>query len=266
MAKITIQDIIGTDNVGASRSVIQANTKILCDAINKIETYLNTTPNGGDLNIGNVLVKKYSNPLTNEIFRCEASGRFEGNLTVLKALTIGTGVVGEVSTFLSDVSIGRQFTISRSLNSSNKTNISLFGSGLSISDIFTLEAEMTWPAVSPVVERDVLGFNTTGLGKNNITFEWIGGTVDTVRFSSGYDGQILVVKNKGAVPTGGSIIFQDPTTLLSIVEYSGIISDAILAKIVTTFMFVATNPSVSKTTGSWKVINYVAPSSVTMTY
>lgn len=270
MAQYTIQDILGSDNVAASRAVIQSNAKLLCDGLNKIETFLNTSPNGGTLNIGNILVKKYSSPVTDEIFRIEASGRVEGSLTIIKTLNVGTGIAGENSKFLSDVTINRQFIIERSKNTTNVTNLSTFKSGITITDIFALEGSITWPVTSgspgTSSSLNVLGYENETFGRNNITFAWAGGEVETARFSNGYDGQILIVKNKGVQPTSERVAYEDSTTSETIISFEGINDTLKLSKLIVTFIFVADNPTVSKTIGTWKVLNYVLPSGATVSY
>jgi len=89
MAVITITEILGGDNIAGSRITINDNFKRLTNAINTIETRLDTSFNpGGSLNVGNALIKKYTNPITAQIFTCEASGQFQGNLNVSNDLGV----------------------------------------------------------------------------------------------------------------------------------------------------------------------------------
>lgn len=84
MAVITITEILGGDNIAGSRVTINDNFKRVTNAINTIETRLDTSFNpGGSLNVGNALIKKYTNPTSAQIFTCEATGLFQGNLNVL---------------------------------------------------------------------------------------------------------------------------------------------------------------------------------------
>jgi len=84
MAVITITEILGGDNIAGSRVTINDNFKRLASAINTIETRLDTSFNpGGSLNVGNALIRKYTNPTTAQIFTCEATGQFQGNLNIL---------------------------------------------------------------------------------------------------------------------------------------------------------------------------------------
>lgn len=89
MAVITITEILGGDNIAGSRVTINDNFKRAANAINTIETRLDTSFNpGGSLNVGNALVMRYTNPTSAQIFTCEATGLFQGNLNVLLDLGV----------------------------------------------------------------------------------------------------------------------------------------------------------------------------------
>lgn len=89
MATITLTEILGGDNIAGSRVTINDNFKRTANAINTIETRLDTsfTP-GGSLNVGNALILKYTNPTSAQIFTCEATGLFQGGLNVLLNLGV----------------------------------------------------------------------------------------------------------------------------------------------------------------------------------
>ena len=89
MATVSITEILGSDNIAGSRVTINSNFSNLATAINTIQTNVDTsfTP-GGKLTVGSSLIKKYTNPVTSQIFTCEASGLFSGNLTVSKVLSV----------------------------------------------------------------------------------------------------------------------------------------------------------------------------------
>jgi len=99
MATITVTEILGSDNIAGSRVTINDNFKKVVNAINTVETYLDTsfTP-GAYLNVGSALIKKYTRPITDQIFTCEATGLFSGNLNI-----------GQ------DLGVNRDFTTSRNL-------------------------------------------------------------------------------------------------------------------------------------------------------
>lgn len=83
MATITITEMLGSDNVAGSRITINENFKKLANGINTIENFLDTSfVPGAALNVGSALIKKYTRPITDQIFTCEATGLFGGNLNV----------------------------------------------------------------------------------------------------------------------------------------------------------------------------------------
>jgi hypothetical protein len=117
MATVTITEILGSDNIAGSRITINSNFSNLATAINNIETRLDTSFSpGGSLNVGNALIKRYTNPTSSQIFTCEATGLFQGNLNVSldmsisQALAIGTNVtVGGNVTFDDSATSGGLF-------------------------------------------------------------------------------------------------------------------------------------------------------------
>jgi hypothetical protein len=105
MASITITQLLGGDNIAGSRITINDNFSKLAAAINTQETYLDTsaTP-GASLNVGSALIKKYTRAITDQIFTCEATGLFGGNLNV-----------GQDFGVTRDLTVGRNATIHGSL-------------------------------------------------------------------------------------------------------------------------------------------------------
>lgn len=106
MATITLTEILGGDNIAGSRLTINDNFKRVSNAINTIETRLDTsfTP-GGALNVGNAIIKRYTNPTSSQIFTCEATGLFQGNLNV----SLGLGVTQSIAAGL-DLNVSRNIT------------------------------------------------------------------------------------------------------------------------------------------------------------
>ena len=106
MATITLTEILGGDNIAGSRLTINDNFKRVSNAINTLETRLDTsyTP-GGALNVGNAIIKKYTNAATQQIFTCEATGLFQGNLNV----SLGLGVTQSIAAGL-DLNVSRNIT------------------------------------------------------------------------------------------------------------------------------------------------------------
>lgn len=83
MATVTITEILGGDNIAASRIVINNNFSLLQNAVNTLETRLNTSyVPGGSLNVGDAQVLKYSRPITQNIFLVQASAQIDGNLSL----------------------------------------------------------------------------------------------------------------------------------------------------------------------------------------
>jgi len=103
MAVITITEILGGDNLAGSRLTLNDNFKKLANAINTIEKRLDTSFNpGGSLNVGNALIRKYTNAATTQIFTCEASALFQGNLNV----SLDLGVTKSINAGL-DLNVSR---------------------------------------------------------------------------------------------------------------------------------------------------------------
>lgn len=88
MAVITVTEILGTDNVGLSRPIINENFKITKDAINNIENFLDTTPVNGTLEVGKVSIPLTGGSLNDVNFFLGSSGVVEGNLTVNESFLI----------------------------------------------------------------------------------------------------------------------------------------------------------------------------------
>lgn len=167
MATINLTEILGSDNIAGSRITINDNFKKLANSVNTFETYLDTafTP-GGSLNIGTFLVKRYTNPATTNLFTCEASGRFDGNLTVTGALA-----AGGAATFSNNVTLGT-------------TGVFTIGVPVTQSSGFT----------NPQFSSSALTINLQELGSPGATARSIGATADfanisVVRLSlTGYSG------------------------------------------------------------------------------
>lgn len=101
MATITVTELLGGDNIAGSRITINNNFKTVVSAINTQGTYLDTsaTP-GAALSVGTTLIKKYTRALTSQIFTCEATGQFGGNLNV-----------GQDVGITRDLTVGRNATL-----------------------------------------------------------------------------------------------------------------------------------------------------------
>jgi hypothetical protein len=88
MAQINLTQLLGTDNIALSRPTINQNFTTVQNAINTLELYLNTTPAGAALAVGNVQINVGANSVNDPLFVNQASGIFQGNLTVNQALNV----------------------------------------------------------------------------------------------------------------------------------------------------------------------------------
>ena len=198
MATINLTEILGSDNIAGSRITINDNFKKLANSVNTFETYLDTafTP-GGSLNIGTLLVKRYTNPVSTNIFTCEASGRFDGNLTILGALSGGS------ATFSNSVTIGT-------------TGVFTIGSPVVQSSGFT----------NPQFASSTWTINLQQIGASGATARSIGATagfanVSVVRLSltgysgtSGTNGRAIILPAAGSGASGGYNLGQCVTFLV----------------------------------------------------
>jgi hypothetical protein len=190
MATITITEILGSDNIAGSRPTINDNFKKVAAAINTLETYLDTSfVPGAALNVGSALVKRYTRPITDQIFTCEATGLFNGNLNVGQDLgvtrdfTVGRhqtihgnvtldGTVGINSIFTSSIPFSQDASmINLQLNAGLTTNslvvdTQALTSPTSTSATRIITTTTTFPKVSVI---RLSWANYTGSGTNNCT-------------------------------------------------------------------------------------------------
>ena len=267
MAQITIQDILGSDNVGASRAVMMSNFRVLADAVNRMNGFLNTSASNGDLTIGSAFIQGPTNtPISADILRVSASARIAGNLRVEQALTVGTGVNDGVSTFNSDLTIGRVLSTTRS-QTDGKTNFAQFSSGIQINDVLLLNNAFAIPTFSgsgTLTPQDVLGFGQiTTLGRNNIVLTWIDDPAPVALLANGYEGQVLVVQNKPVGTISASTLTiqgrDSGGVNYPIANISSSNMNANISNVIVTLLFVADNVSAPQI-GTWKVLNFAAPS------
>lgn len=88
MATITMIDLLGTDNVAVSRTDINTNFQTVENAVNTLETYLDTTPAGGSFSIGSATINLGANAVTDVLFNNQASSNIDGNCTIGLDLTV----------------------------------------------------------------------------------------------------------------------------------------------------------------------------------
>lgn len=111
MATITLKDILGSDNIAASRLDISKNFKTIQESLNTFEGYLNTSANG-DVSVGNIKINIGANAVIDPLFKLEASGVIDGNLDIGGNLNVigstsftnlNLGTSGNVNFTLTDV-------------------------------------------------------------------------------------------------------------------------------------------------------------------
>lgn len=101
MAQISLIDLLGTDNVALSRTDINKNFQTVENSINTLEGFLNTSPAGGDLSIGNVVIPIGANSIGTYLFTNNASSQILGNLAVGTNFTLtGNASLGNDATIV----------------------------------------------------------------------------------------------------------------------------------------------------------------------
>jgi hypothetical protein len=219
MATITITEILGTDNIAGSRTTINDNFKKVAGAINAVETYLDTSfVPGAALNVGSALVKKYTRAITDQIFTCEATGLFGGNLNVGQDLgitrdfTVGRhqtihgnltldGTVGVSSIFTSSIPFQQDSSIiSPQLNAGLATNSLVINTQALTSPTTTSTTRnITTTASFPKVSVIRLSWASyTGTGSNNCTAV----SLPSVSDANVKAGQIITILVDAAAPLG----------------------------------------------------------------
>ena len=223
MATITITEMLGTDNIAGSRPTINDNFKKVAAAINTLETYLDTSfVPGAALNVGSALIKKYTRPVTDQIFTCEATGLFGGNLNVGQDLgitrdfTVGRhqtihgnvtldGTNGITSIFTSSIPFSQDSAIiSPQLNAGLTTNSLVIDTQALTSPTSTSTTRLITTTTSfPKVSVIRLSWaNFTGAGSNNCT------AIDLPPVSDGNvkAGQIITLLVDAPAPLGTTAV------------------------------------------------------------
>jgi hypothetical protein len=180
MATYTITDILGSDNMASSRKEIASNFKILADGLNKTETFLNSSPSGGELNIANVLVKKYTKTTTDTIFTCEA-GMAAANLALSETLSV-TGT----SSLKGKVTIG---TVGNTTSDLEVANGNISATGNIKAGAIILPVDITPIAAS------LTALSTVNLA-SSISIDWNSSQTLNLSNNDGVaDGKLLIIRN-----------------------------------------------------------------------
>jgi len=192
MATITLQEILGSDNIALSRPVINSNFTILKNAVNTLETYLNTSPNGGELEINKITLDIGTGSITDVNFISKTSGRFEGNLQVLKELT-----VEEVCNLNDSLIIKNNTTIERNNSTINYFDVQ---TRAKFEDLVNIDVDDTTITVNEATaaEINVKEYGTiTKQGKNVLNIDLLGdGSIvaPVILLGEGDTGQVLFIK------------------------------------------------------------------------
>lgn len=209
MAQLTIQDILGSDNVASSRATISSNFKILVDGINKIETFLNTSPNGGSLSIGTITINKFTRPISDILFVCEASATIAGNLSIG---TVGQGTtitINSIPIFNYTATFKKDVTFDK-LTAGNTISIK---TKLSIEELLVVPVNIiSKTSVTAGLVLEVEDVSST------VNLDWDTSIEDTLTIDDGVDGQILIVRNSGTYDPGATVTFKnaDGTTIFTL--------------------------------------------------
>jgi hypothetical protein len=156
MAAITITEILGGDNIAGSRLTINDNFKKVANAINTIETYVNTSPVGGQISIGNVLIQRGSNPDTTTLFTCTASGVVSGNFNIGKDLGV-----------TQNLSVTQDLTANRGVNFSGSTGSFVSSVPSSFNNQFGSSQFYAATTSAPVIDPQTL--TPAGAASRNIS-------------------------------------------------------------------------------------------------
>jgi hypothetical protein len=211
MATVTITEILGGDNIAASRIVINNNFTLLQNAINTLETRLNTSyVPGGSLNVGDAQILKYNRPVTQNIFLVQASAQIDGNLslgTPTNNATLGiTGflTVSEDLTVADDVTFSNTgsnnfFTNNLStVTNDSEADLQLYGIVSGKNPVFASQTATILP-ITPntrVLYLDVSAY--TGIAPNNVD-AWTLPSVASVT-----NGQKVIIRFNNAFSAAGT--------------------------------------------------------------
>lgn len=231
MATVTITEILGSDNIAGSRITINDNFKKLANEMNTLETYLDTSfVPGAALNVGSALIKKYTRAITEQIFTCEATGLFGGNLNigqdlgVTRDLVAGRhqtvhgnftldGTVGVGSLFSSSIPFSQDAALISPQFNASATSNSLVINPQSLTSPSTTAIARNISTTSSFNKVSVIRLNwSTYTGASTTNCNTI--ILPAVTDPNVAAGQIITILVDNAAPSGTSINFAiDPSTL-----------------------------------------------------
>lgn len=217
---ISVTQILGTDSIAGSRITINNNFSVLKDAINTLETFLNPNVSGGDLNIGNIVIKKLSNPVTSTLLNCEASALIQGNFNVnLDSVFNGNANINGLLTSDKGVEVtGNSTSPYVKFGSINKIDLSYTNVRFIDEEFSTtvpLQVHLENPASSGVYELDVTNLRVVYLDYSAYT--GASGQTDTLKLIGTPSlGQVLFIRIVNAPSTGGTFKISNTSLLDSI--------------------------------------------------
>jgi hypothetical protein len=271
MATITLTEILGGDNIAGSRITLNDNFKRVANSINTLETRLDTsfTP-GGSLNVGNAIIFKYTNPTSAQIFTCEATGLFQGNLNVLLDLGVTQSISAGLDTTVSRnlvldgaaVGGGSFLTQVRSTFENEIVNQQLY-TGIPGATVLNPQTLAQSPSPTTRSITSVLNYSVLRLDLSTYDATTPANSCNVVQLPVGTNGQILTVIID-TISVNLIANFQIDTTLNFDPAYSG-----------TPIIFNTdpATPDVKKlaltlyySTTGWRVLNIAQPLSGDITY
>lgn len=250
MSQITIQEILGTDNVGASRSVMMSNFKLLGDAINKVTSFLDTDPNGGELSIAKIDVKRLSTiPINTEIFTVGASANIKGDLKIGGNVSI----IGN-NNQIAGLTVTNSFNIGTPVDNVALENITRFAKGTSFEDLLLLNTVVVVVDGSSIIKVKP-ETNNSLKGLNSIAIDWSTPTASAI-IGDGIKNQLLVVTvaNTSDLPSPFKLCHRHNNLDIDIITITGLTAEN-FKKTTITLLFNGTN---------WNVIGCVTPGTITI--
>jgi len=195
MTHISIQEILGSDNVAASRSVINSNNKVFADSVNKIYSHLDVFNAGGKLEVANVLISRLNNTIdiNHLAFKVEASAEILGKLVIGNELII-SGKNG-LSIGNGPLNINGVLNIEKSIEGTT-VGTSNISSRLMINDLLALKVTDIVVTMLPSNRHINVSGDATDSGKSFIKIIW-DKSVKQVVLRPGVEGQILIINNGG---------------------------------------------------------------------
>lgn len=200
---ITVTEILGTDNVGLSRPVINENFKIVKDGINDLYLYLNTAPTGGALTVQTISMPIGSSNITDVNFVSETSAKIVGDLVVNRSLSV-TGLAG--SPGIADFNVSSNGDVYFNQNNVNfvrnntTSNTVTYNAHAKFSDGISYDLNSASVNIEDAVSVDPKNYSFDGgatfQALNTLNLSLLAGTPgnDTVGLLAGFTGQVLTIR------------------------------------------------------------------------